>query len=88
MHRARLRNGRRWHPLPALDLAELLRDIPRGAWVAISANGTHVVAYGADVRQVVRDAKYEGESDPIITRVPETKRSVICERTPSLVEAT
>lgn len=63
---------------PALDLAELLKDVPRGAWVAISVNnGARVIAYGSDINRVLADARLKGESDPIIMRVPETSTSLM-----------
>lgn len=62
--------------VPALDFAALLKDIPRGAWVAISADQHRVIAFGADMRKVLEDAKQTGEIDPIITRVPESASSL------------
>jgi hypothetical protein len=58
--------------VPALDFSALLKDVPRGAWVAISADQHRVVSYGADMRKVLEDAKLTGEKDPILTRVPES----------------
>jgi len=58
--------------MPAIDLSTLLKDVPRGAWVAISADHDRVVAYGSDIRQVVEDAKRLGETNPVLTRVPES----------------
>lgn len=55
-----------------LDLAELLKGIPKGAWVAVSEDGQRVVAFGADVRTVLEEAKSKGEANPIMLRVPET----------------
>jgi hypothetical protein len=58
--------------MPALDLTELLRGIPRGAWVAISSKHESVVAFGADLRAVLEEAKAKGENEPLIARVPES----------------
>ena len=55
----------------AIDLAELLKGVPRGSWVAISSDETHVVASGPDMQIVIDTAKNLGEPEPIITRVPE-----------------
>lgn len=63
--------------LPALDLARVLRGVPRGAWVAISEGTEEVIAYGADMRTVLEDARNKGEKDPIITRVPESNTALI-----------
>ncbi len=63
--------------MPALDFTELLKDIPRGAWVAISEANNRVVSYGSDVNKVLMDAKSQGEADPIILRVPETSTSLM-----------
>lgn len=62
---------------PPLNLSRLLKDIPRGAWVAISPRTETVVAYGADMRRVLEDAKSKGEPHPIMTRVPETASAVM-----------
>lgn len=61
----------------ALNLASLLEDIPRGAWVAVSEDRQHVVAYGADMRDVLMRAREMGEKNPIIMRVPETPNSLL-----------
>ncbi len=57
-------------------LPELLAEIPRGAWVALSHDEQRVVAYGAELEDVVRQAKEAGEDDPIVTRVPQTKATL------------
>jgi hypothetical protein len=63
--------------LPALNLSDLLKDIPRGAWVAISQDGSRVIAYAAEMRDVVQQAHAAGEEDPIITRVPQVNMALI-----------
>ena len=52
---------------------ELLAEIPKGDWVALAHDETRVVAYGAELQDVVRQAKESGEDDPIVTRVPQTE---------------
>ncbi len=52
------------------DIPALTHNIPSGAWVAISQDGQRVIAYGADLHSVVDRAHRDGESDPIVTRVP------------------
>ena len=62
--------------LPALNLAELFKGLPRGAWVAASHDGARVVAYGWDLQVVITQAKGKGEDDPLILRVPETANAL------------
>ena len=57
--------------LPAIDFTALLKGVPKGAWVAISAEHDRVVTFGADMRTVLETARKMGEKDPVITRVPE-----------------
>lgn len=63
--------------MPALDLTELLKGIPRGAWVAVSMDHERVVAFGSDLTTVLAEAKKNGEADPLITRVPESASSLM-----------
>jgi hypothetical protein len=59
--------------IPALDLVTLLKDVPRGAWVALSlVGGAHVVAFGSEQQKVLNEAREKGETDPILIRVPES----------------
>ena len=60
----------------SLDLSMLLKDIPLGAWVAVSQDGQRVVAFGADVRTVLEEAIDKGERDPIMLRIPENSTSL------------
>jgi hypothetical protein len=57
-------------PAPAVDFGELLKDVPPGAWVALSNDETHVVAYAADMRDAIKAANEAGEQEPIFLRVP------------------
>ena len=54
-----------------VDLASLVKDIPAGAWVAISERENKVLAFGIDAQAVYHEAKEKGETQPLITRVPE-----------------
>jgi len=63
--------------IPAVDIGTLLKDIPAGAWVAISADGGEVVARGADVGLVLADAKQQGHEHPIVLRVPDSTGALI-----------
>jgi hypothetical protein len=53
------------------DLAELLKDIPPGAWVAISEAQHKVLAFGVDAQAVLSEAHDRGEPHPFIVRVPD-----------------
>jgi hypothetical protein len=53
-----------------LDYSALLKDLPPGAWVAISEEKNAVIAYDAEIRSVVAKAKEHGEDLPLIVRVP------------------
>jgi hypothetical protein len=55
----------------ALNLSELLKGIPAGAWVAISERTASVLAYAADVQTVVELAHAKGEHNPLVVRVPD-----------------
>lgn len=59
------------------DISKLLADIPKGAWVALSADEERVLAYGADLTEAVKKANQLGESDPVIVRVPENPSSLV-----------
>jgi hypothetical protein len=59
-------------------LTVLLKDIPSGAWVALSSDNRMVLAFGTDMRSVLIEAKRAGEVDPIMLRVPETSWSSGC----------
>lgn len=49
---------------------ELLRDIPPGTWVAISAAQDCVAGTGATIDEALARAREHGETQPSIMRVP------------------
>lgn len=49
---------------------ELLRDIPPGTWVAISAAQDRVAGMGATIDEALAQARENGETEPSILRVP------------------
>lgn len=59
------------------DISKLLADIPKGAWVALSKDQERVIAYAAELEEVLRKSEEAGESDPIITRVPEVETATL-----------
>ncbi|HZB87647.1 MAG TPA: hypothetical protein VE291_03220 [Terracidiphilus sp.] len=52
-------------------LAELLRDVPPGAWVAISEKENRVLTFGVDPQAVLNEAQRQGEKQPLIMRAPD-----------------
>jgi hypothetical protein len=57
--------------------SRLLAEIPKGDWVALAHDETRVVAYGAELQNVVRRAKESGEDDPVVIRVPQTEAALL-----------
>jgi hypothetical protein len=63
---------------PAIkDFGKLLAGVPPGAWVALSHDESRVVAYAADMRDVIEKAHEAGEPNPIITRVPQASATFV-----------
>jgi hypothetical protein len=54
-----------------IDYMDLLKDIPAGAWVAISEREGRVIAFAADLPTAMKLAHESGEDEPLIVRVPE-----------------
>lgn len=54
-----------------LALHQLLQGIPAGVWVAISERQQKALAYGADARLVLKEARGQGENLPLMLRMPE-----------------
>lgn len=59
-----------------VDLSEILKDIPLGAWVAISEMQNRVIAYGVDPQAVLNESRAKGEEHPLIVRVPDRNASM------------
>jgi hypothetical protein len=59
------------------DLGELLKDVPPGAWVAISQDQQRVVAYAAEMRDALSKTKELGEECPIIFRAPQSSAAFV-----------
>jgi hypothetical protein len=59
------------------DVSKLLVGIPKGAWVALSKDEEHVLAYAAELLDVLKKANESGEKDPIIIRIPESDSSTL-----------
>ena len=63
--------------LAAKDVSKLLVGVPKGAWVALSENEDRLVAFAAELQDLLQKAKEAGENNPIVTRVPETDGSAL-----------
>jgi Family of unknown function (DUF5678) len=59
-----------------INLEDLLKGIPSGAWVAISELQNKVLSYGADAQVVLTEAENKGEAHPLIVRVPDQAASL------------
>jgi Family of unknown function (DUF5678) len=53
----------------AVNFSDILKDVPPGAWAAVW--NYHVLAYGADMQQVLAEARSKGVEHPIIVKVPD-----------------
>jgi hypothetical protein len=51
--------------------------VPEGAWVALSSDEERIVAYAAELQEVLKKAKEAGEDDPVVLRVPEAGASTL-----------
>jgi len=49
--------------------ADFLKGMPAGSWVAISQKNNLTLAFGADPRDVLREARGKGERLPLMVRV-------------------
>jgi len=58
-------------------ISELLEGIPAGAWVAISERQQKAIAFGADARSVLNEARGQGERLPLMLRVPEAAPAIV-----------
>jgi len=58
----------------AINLSDILKGIPAGAWVAVEQY--RVVAYGADMQQVLAEARRKGVREPLIVKVPERQETM------------
>ncbi|MFZ0814130.1 MAG: DUF5678 domain-containing protein [Candidatus Sulfotelmatobacter sp.] len=58
----------------AINLSDILKGIPAGAWVAVEQY--RVIAYGADMQQVLAEARRKGVREPLIVKVPERQETM------------
>jgi hypothetical protein len=59
------------------DRVKALQAAPPDGWVAFSADEERVVAYGKSYDDVVAKAEENGESDPVIMKVPPTWSTLV-----------
>jgi Family of unknown function (DUF5678) len=52
-----------------ITLTETVKDVPPGAWAAVWDD--EVIAFGADIQQVLAEARLKGINDPLMVKVPE-----------------
>lgn len=60
-------------PVPRVytrDLSQLLKDVPPGAWVALSPDKTRVLGYAATMQAAAYRAELKKESNPVLLRMP------------------
>ena len=60
-----------------INFGELLRGVPRGAWVALSHDESSLICYAAELKTVLALALEKGEVDPVILRVPELPAALL-----------
>ena len=53
----------------AINFSDILKGVPPGAWVAVW--NYRVLAYGADMQQVLAEARRKGVEHPVILKVPD-----------------
>jgi uncharacterized protein DUF5678 len=58
----------------AINLTDILKDVPAGAWVALEQY--RVVSYGADMQQVLAEARRKGVRNPLIVKAPERQETM------------
>lgn len=54
-----------------------LLNAPPDGWVAFSKDETALVAYGASYDEVVSKAEAQGESDPVVVKVPSDWKDLV-----------
>jgi len=63
--------------LAVKDVSRLLTGVPKGAWVALSSDEERVIAFAAELQDVLAKAKELGEKNPVVMRVPEEGTSTL-----------
>jgi hypothetical protein len=63
--------------LAVKDISRLIAGLPKGPWVALSADEERVVAYAPELQEAIQKAKEAGENNPVVLRVPEAGASTL-----------
>jgi hypothetical protein len=64
-------------PAALRDFPKLLAGLPKGCWVALSSDEKTVIAFAAELMEVLKKAKDKGEPNPIVIRVPEKTNAAL-----------
>jgi hypothetical protein len=62
-----------------LDLSNVLTNAPRDCWLALTEDGTKLVAWGETMEDVVAKAKAQGTDEPLLCWSPDKSISRILE---------
>ena len=54
------------------DLSKVLEKAPRDCWLALAKDASKVVGRGENIEEAVREAKENGEDDPLVVWAPKT----------------
>lgn len=52
------------------DIATLLQNAPRDCWLALDRDEKKVLGRGEDIEEAVKEAKENGEDDPVLIWAP------------------
>jgi hypothetical protein len=52
------------------DIANLLQNAPRDCWIALDREEKKVLGRGEDIEEAVKEAKENGEDDPVLMWSP------------------
>ncbi|HEY4776870.1 MAG TPA: hypothetical protein VIH56_04355 [Candidatus Acidoferrales bacterium] len=58
------------YPMSPEARIEALKNAPRNGWAAFSADEEKLVAYGATYDEVVTKSEENGETEPVVVKVP------------------
>ena len=59
------------------EIYDAIKNVPRGAWVALADEPLRILVYGPDAAKVTNEARDKGEDCPILVRVPEKEMTLI-----------
>lgn len=56
--------------MKAVDLSELLRNVPPESWVALSPEQSRIIAAGKTAKEVIEKAMKDDIEEPVVIWVP------------------